>query len=235
MQAGAPDTKDQPWRLVVLPAGLFGLILVLLMVGRAGGFGEPGALAALIEGLPAGPVGLGVTVGVFCLGAYLGAPQFALVAGAVVAFGPGTGAVFAWLATMVSGSTTFWTGRMAGERALRRYGGGRADAVSSLLGRNAFAASALVRNLPTAPFIIVNMTFGVSHARFWPFFFGMALGSIPKIALIAFFGQSVAAALAGSVPLAIGFGALVIGVWFALAVLSRRLMRRHGQDLPPEA
>ena len=63
--------------------------------------------------------------------------------------------------------------------------------------------SAIVRNVPTGPFLLVNMAFGVSNAKFRDYWIGMGLGIIPKIALVAFAGRSLLAALQGNILIAL--------------------------------
>ena len=78
--------------------------------------------------------------------------------------------------------------------------------------RNAFAASAIVRNAPTGPFLVVNMVFGAIGAKFAHYFGGMALGVIPKIALVAFGLQAIQSALEGNLwaALAAAMAALAV-------------------------
>ncbi len=224
------DMDASARRAVIVTLILFAAILALLAFGRSGGFGAfDGAFEALerVSKSPLGPVGL---IAVYVIGAYVGAPQFGLHAGAVLVFGPALGGLYAWSATVCSGTATFWTGRWAGEESVRRYAGPSANRLSAFIGRNAFLASALVRNVPTAPFIIVNMAFGVSRARYWPFIAGLALGSSPKIALVAFAGQSVFAALAGRPLIAAAAALAVAAGLIALASAGARVLRRLSKE-----
>jgi len=136
---------------------------------------------------------------------------------AVVAFGPVNGALYSWVATMVSGTITFWLGRFSGEAAVARFSGRRTARFADFVSRNAFAASLIVRNVPTGPFLIVNMAFGALRANYLAFLGGMAIGSLPKILLVTFAGQSLISAITGSPLLALGLAALAAlifgGLW----------------------
>ena len=57
-----------------------------------------------------------------------------------------------------------------------------------LIGKNGFMASLIVRLVPSAPFIVVNMAAGVTPMKVRDFVAGTAIGIIPKIALTAFAG-----------------------------------------------
>ncbi|MEM9705947.1 MAG: VTT domain-containing protein, partial [Pseudomonadota bacterium] len=50
-------------------------------------------------------------------------------------------------------------------------------------------ASALVRVVPSAPFIVVNSAAGAAQIPIWKYWIGTAIGIIPKIALVATLGS----------------------------------------------
>ncbi len=212
-------------RAVVVTLGLFALVFTILLLGKSGMLGTFEDTKASITALAGGPWGLPALILMFCIAAFVGIPQFGLIAAAVVAFGPWLGFGYAWIATMVSGALTFWLGRLAGEATMRRYAGDTANRLAAFIGRNAFLASALVRNVPTGPFIVVNMAFGVSRARFIHYWAGMAIGVLPKIALVAFAGQSVMAALDGRAWIALLAAGAGGGVWIALMLYARARVR----------
>ena len=221
-------------RAVLVSLGLFALVIAILVMGKYGDFVDLSALQRSVQSYADSPWGLPFLILVFCLSAFIGVPQFALIAGAVAAFGPWQGALYSWIATLVSGALTFWLGRFAGEETFRRYAGNSAQRMSGFVGRNAFAASAIVRNVPTGPFIVVNMGFGVIGASFLAYWGGMALGIIPKIAVVTFLGESLGQAISGNPMIAV-LAALAAGlVWFALMLFARRRIATSGQNVPNE-
>ena len=221
----APDHVPA-WRVWLAPLGLLIGIVAVFMLGRAGmitGLDDALAKAGMLAD---SPWGLPALIGVFCLGAYLGLPQFALIGLAIAAFGPVVGFAYAWLATLCSGTLTFWTGRALGSGIVKRYSGKRLDRIIRLINENAFTASAIVRTIPTGPFLLVNMVFGASGARFVPFLLGLAAGSVPKLALIAFAGESLSAALGGSLWRAVLVGAVTVAIWLAIGMASKRFLTK---------
>ena len=212
------------WRLWFVPLVLLTGIAAVFVLGRAGVITGLDDMLAQAGMLADSPWGLPALIGAFCLGAYLGLPQFALIGVAIVAFGPAAGFAFAWLATLCSGTLTFWTGRALGTRIVKRYSGKRLDRITRLISENAFTASAIVRTIPTGPFLLVNMVFGASGARFLPFLLGLAAGSVPKLALIAFAGESLSAALTGSLWRAVLVGAVTVAIWLGIGMASNRLL-----------
>jgi len=75
----------------------------------------------------------------------------------------------------------------------------------AMVQRNGFVTSFMVRLVPTGPFLLVNMAAGVSRMTLPAFLGGTALGIIPKIAAVAFLGQSLLGALQGQ-PVVFGLG-----------------------------
>lgn len=212
------------WRAVGVTLALFAAVAAVLVLGKTSGFGSVEDLEHWLETLRGSAWGLPAAIAVFCGTAFIGAPQFVLIAACVVAFGPSAGFFYSWIATIVSAALTFWVGRLAGAETLRRYGGETANRLSAFVGKNDLVASIIVRNVPTAPFIIVNMAFGVSRARFGAFLLGCSIGVLPKTALVAFAGGSAIAALAGSPLVAIGAAVAAGALWLIGMLLARRFL-----------
>ena len=231
-QAPPPPATKPIWRLILVPVLICLAILILLVAARSGWFGDLERLAAVPGQFADTPWSLPVSIGVFMVGAFLGIPQFVLIAAAVFAFGPWTGFLWSWISTLCSGTLTFWTGRLVGAEAFQRLAGRRATSLSEFVGENAFFTSAVVRNVPAGPFVLVNMAFGVSHARWLPYLAGIAVGMVPKAAIIAFAGQGLLSALGGSLWLSLLAGAALILLWLAIGIGSRRYLRRKGQNSP---
>lgn len=216
---------------MVLGGVLLAVVLLVFGLGKLGVLPSGEAMTAWMDGMADSPWGLPALIVVFCVAAFLGVPQFALIAAAVAVFGPWAGGAYSWIATMVSGALTFYVGRLTGEQAFRRYAGKTANRLAGFIGRNAFVASAVVRNVPTGPLLLVNMAFGVSHARFLPFWAGMGVGTIPKIILVAFAGRSLLAALSGNPVTAILAALAAVAVYAVIAVWVRQRVRKSGQSV----
>jgi uncharacterized membrane protein YdjX (TVP38/TMEM64 family) len=105
---------------------------------------------------------------------------------------------------------------------VRKYGGETVNRMSKFVGKNDFFASMIVRNVPTAPFIIVNMVFGVSYARYSRFIAGAAIGILPKTAIVAFAGEAVKSSLDGNPLIAALAGLAILAIWVPLMLFARR-------------
>jgi uncharacterized membrane protein YdjX (TVP38/TMEM64 family) len=178
------------WRTIAISFLLFGGVgMVFLFAAPLLGINGEAAVEHWL-GAAHGVWALPVAVSAFAVLAFVGVPQFVLIAAAVVAFGPWTGLAYSWIGTMVSSSIGFWLGRWFGGRLIRDVASEGVGRFMKLIGRNGFMASLIVRLVPAAPFIVVNMAAGVAPMRFRDFLGGTGIGIVPKIALTAFAGNS---------------------------------------------
>ncbi|MEM6946666.1 MAG: VTT domain-containing protein [Pseudomonadota bacterium] len=218
-------------RAVLVSLLLFGLVLSLFVIGRTGTLYDPEAVQRAMAEVAGSWWGLPTLITLFIILAYVGFPQAGLIGVSVFAFGPMLGALYAWIATLCSGAVTFYTGRLVGEATLRKHGGNLANRLSVFIGRNAFMASAIVRNVPTGPFLLVNMIFGATRAKFLPYLAGLAVGASAKILLITFFGASVLQALQGNPVFAALAALAAVATWVAIALYARGQLRSIEQEM----
>jgi uncharacterized membrane protein YdjX (TVP38/TMEM64 family) len=122
----------------------------------------------------------------------------------------------------------FWLGRSAGARTLQMFSSESLDRFMALIARNGFLASLVVRVVPSAPFIVVNMAAGVTPIRVRDFAAGTALGIIPKIALTAFAGKSILHVLTGGGVESLAALAAGLVLWIALGLAARNWLRSRG-------
>ena len=221
----------QAWRTLAVSFVLFGGVGVVFLFGaQVLGFNGEATVERWL-GATSGPWALPAAVGAFALLAFIGVPQFVLIAAAVVAFGAWTGFAYSWIGTMVSSLVGFYLGRFAGARALQTLSGESMTRFMDMVGRNGFLASLIVRLVPSAPFIVVNMAAGVTPMRVFDFAAGTALGIVPKIALTAFAGSSIVQALKGGGVHHIAWLVAMVVVWIAVGWYARRWLKsREGQQ-----
>lgn len=220
--------EAQRWRTLLVVALLFGAVIGMFAFGKSHlALGAEHRLEAWLSGYRVGPWGLVAAIVVFTVSAFIGVPQFILIAACVVAFGPWHGFAYSWIATVASAAVTYWLGRGPTARALDRIAGGASQRLQALVGGNAFFASFIIRNVPSAPFIVVNMAFGAVRASFAAYLAGCALGVLPKTALVAFFGGSFMAAVKGDGVWTSLILAVVGFAWLGLMLGVREIIRRR--------
>ncbi|CAN5163825.1 TVP38/TMEM64 family protein [soil metagenome] len=216
------------WRALAVSFLLFGGVGVVFLFGASLlGLSGPGEVQAWMAAGARGPWALPMAVGAFAGLAFLGVPQFVLIAAAVVAFGPWTGFAYSWIGTMVSSAIGFFLGRRFGAGLLKSYAGKGVNAFIEMVGKNGFLASLVVRLVPSAPFIVVNMAAGVTPMSFWSFAAGTGIGIIPKTGLTAFAGAAAVKGMTGG-----GSGhwwtiAAVAVIWIGSALLAREWLKRR--------
>ncbi len=169
---------------------------------------------------------------IYILASFINIPQWMLHGASVFSFGPWLGSILAWAATMLSASINFWVGNRLGAIRVEKLSGGISKKFLQQIRKNGFWASLIVRIIPTGPFVFVNMAAGVAGIRFAYFFLGTAIGTIPKIILMAGIGESARGAASGSEPvyIAIAVGVALIG--FALLWLLSKYFRNKAQENP---
>ncbi|GAA0869432.1 TVP38/TMEM64 family protein [Brevundimonas basaltis] len=222
------NMEGRRWRAALATALLLGATVALLMIGKSQmGLDAEENLEAWLQGYAGSPWAFAATVILFIAAAFIGAPQFILIAACVVAFGPSLGFFYSWTATVASAGVTYWLGRGPTARLLDRHGGRTLGRLKGFVGKNAFYASFMIRNVPSAPFIVVNMAFGATRASFPAYLLGCALGVLPKTALVAFFGGAVVSAVSGDGVWTSAILAGVAVVWLGLMLGVRELVKRR--------
>ena len=223
------DMDAQAWRMLVVSFLLFGGVgLVFVFGAQVLGFSGEATVEQWLSAAR-GPFALPAAVAAFAALAFVGVPQFVLIAAAVVAFGTWTGFVYSWIGVMVSALVGFYLGRAAGAKALARFSGDGVKRFMDHVGKNGFLASLVVRLVPSAPFIVVNMAAGVTPMRARDFIAGTALGVVPKIALTAFAGASIARMMRGEVGRDVAWLALLVAAWLAAGWAARRWLRSRSR------
>lgn len=220
----------QAWRTLLVSFVLFGGVgMVFLFGAQVLGFDGEATVETWL-GAASGVWSLPVAVVAFAVLAFVGVPQFVLIAAAVVAFGPVAGFTYSWIGTMVSSLVGFYLGRAAGAKVLERFSGEGVRRFMRLVGRNGFFASLIVRLVPSAPFIVVNMAAGVTPMRVAAFTLGTAIGIVPKIVLTAFAGSSIVRLMKGEIGKDALWLVLIAAAWIVIGWVARAWLRSREKE-----
>jgi uncharacterized membrane protein YdjX (TVP38/TMEM64 family) len=221
----------QAWRTLLVSFVLFGGVGLVFVFGAPMlGLNEAATVQDWMKAVP-GPWSLPVAVLAFAALAFVGVPQIMLIAAAVVAFGPMNGFAYSWIGTMVSSLVGFYLGRIAGAKALERFSGEGIRRFVELVGRNGFFASFIVRLVPSAPFIVVNMAAGVTPMRVLDFSLGTALGIVPKIVLTAFAGNAIVRLMKGEIGKDALWLAAIALAWVGIGLVARAWLRKREKEV----
>lgn len=146
------------------------------LVGLAGSFKE-------FAGMPLGLILF------YVAGSLLVVPVSLLHALAGALFPFPAGFLYALLGSLLGAVETYFLGAVLGKDLVRRIGGKRMNRISRKLVHKGWVTVLVVRNLPVAPFSVVNMIAGVSRISFRDFLVGTVLGMTPGILLITIFSK----------------------------------------------
>ncbi len=169
-----------------------------------------------LEGISTLPGAEALFVGVFIVSGFAAVPLSALIVATAAALGPVEGAFVSWVGATASSIVIFAVGRVCGRRAFRDLVGKQGRNVADRIAGQGILAVAILRNLPVAPFTVVNLAAGASPLRFRDFVLGTLIGLIPGIAILTLVGDRLMAALRSPSP---GHLALLAGAILALVVL----------------
>jgi uncharacterized membrane protein YdjX (TVP38/TMEM64 family) len=167
-----------------------------------------------------------LTVGGFVAGGLLLIPVIALILACGLLFGPVLGPIYAMAGCLASAATGFGLGRRLGFRTFQQLAGRRLRAIERGLARRGILSVVLIRKLPLAPFMIVNIAAGTTQLRFRDFLIGTFLGMIVAVLALTTFAQQVGAAVhePGATTIAAAVGLLVLLV--VVSLVAQKLLDR---------
>ena len=210
MQASSVGPRRWPWgrlALLLLYLAVLGLVWMAWRDPAWRVLLSPVMLAEFGRQVLAWPLGPVWVLLAYVVAVALAMPVLALITLGVLIFGPWPGMAYA-LAGMVAGATvTYGLGRLTGAQVLDRLLKGRLQLMSTHLHRRGLWAIVLLRALPVAPFIVVNLGAGALRVRLRDYVLGTFLGLLPGTVLISLFMRQVQRAVRTATP----------GAWLALA------------------
>jgi uncharacterized membrane protein YdjX (TVP38/TMEM64 family) len=128
---------------------------------------------------------------------------------------------------VLAAAVNFGVGRCLPEQALQQWFGGWVARVNSALRRGGIISVMIVRNVPVAPFSVVNILAGAARIRWRDFLLGTLLGMLPGIAALTLLGDRLRGVFQNPGWTNVGLLLLAIAIWIGIAlglqVLSNRL------------
>lgn len=217
--------KPVPQRLIGL--GLLALVLGLLAVAwRATPLKDAVNLTSLVnlaeqlQSMPFTPV---IAVVCFALAGSLLVPVILLIAVTGIVFGPFYGALYAIAGSVLSAAIAYGLGVWIGRETVRELLGARINRLSRRIAKRGILAVMVVRVLPVAPFMVVNVVAGASHIGLRDFLIGTLFGMTPGIVLTVTFSHHLAEAArrptAGTIAVLVLVGLVLIAVALGLQKL----------------
>jgi phosphatidylserine/phosphatidylglycerophosphate/cardiolipin synthase-like enzyme/uncharacterized membrane protein YdjX (TVP38/TMEM64 family) len=131
---------------------------------------------------------LGV-LGAYVVGGLIMVPITLLVGVTAMVFSPTWGALYALSGCLLNAWATYLIGSRLGKQTIRKLAGQRLNRLSRRMAKQGILTVAIIRNIPVAPFTIVNMIAGASHIRLKDYLVGTAIGMLPGILVITVFAD----------------------------------------------
>ena len=177
-------------------------------------------------------IGALIGSGGIVLGSFLFLPMLALFAANDVVFGPLWGSAFSFIGIFVAGSIHFALGRVLHQQIVNKI---RAPIIVVL--RRKFSKAgpwpiAILRILPVAPFVIINMAAGALKIRLIDFTAGNLMGSAVPIIAIAIFDYQVGQIAKTPNLKSFILSVLIIGTVILLIARARKLIQRNSKNQP---
>ena len=228
-----PEEARQPVSRRLIGLGALALLLGLLAVawrttplGDAVNIASLEAAARTLDAMPFTPL---IAVAAFALAGALMVPVTLLIAVTGIVFGPVHGALYAIAGSTLSAALSYGLGWWAGRDAVRSLLGTRITRLSKRIARRGILAVMVIRVLPVAPFVVINVVAGASHISLRDFLIGTVLGMAPGIVLTVTFVHHLAEAVRRPSLGAVAVVALVALLLIATALgLQKLFAAREG-------
>jgi phospholipase D1/2 len=210
------------------------IAIVLLAVGMlafwryspVGEWSDPDRLGELLDRISesawAGPI----VVGAFLVGSFIVFPVTALIAATGVALGPTNGLIWASIGSLTGAVVTYGLGRMLPARTLDSWIGPWIRRMGKRCERGGIVSVMVARNIPIAPFTLVNIVSGAANIPFRDYMIGTCLGMGPMIAALTVLGDRLRDAWQAPTATNAALLAFAILVWIVIAMSLQFLSNR---------
>jgi len=188
-------------------------------------------LAAWARQIRSSPLSFLEVIGAYVLGGLIMIPIFLLIGVTAMVYSPIWGALYALSGCVLSAWVTYLIGSGLGKQMVRKLIGQKLNRLSCQMAKKGILTVVIIRNIPLAPFTIVNMIAGASHIKLKDYLIGTALGMLPGILVITLFADRLLHSVQNpgwinSLIVAALAAAMIFGSWWIKKRLSGR--RRNG-------
>ena len=223
------NNNDRMRRALIRLGGLCLLAAVVLAFWRYSPLGElsdPNRLGVLLDDLSASPWAGPLVVSGFLVGSFLVFPVTAMIAATGIALGPTSGLLWASVGSLFGATVNYGIARMLPERTIENWAGPWIGKMGERFERGGIVPVMVARNVPIAPFTLINMVAGGARIPYRDFMIGTVLGMGPIIAVLTILGDRLRGAWESPTTLNISLLGLAILVWFVLALSLQSLSNR---------
>lgn len=130
-------------------------------------------------------------LGCFTLAGLIGLPINLLLVAATVALGPVFAFCCGFVGSLLSAVLAFGLGERFGKPLIRKLSHKDVDALCRRLGDCGIFSVALIRLVPVAPFVVINLVAGFSQLRWQPYLLGSCVGMAPGMLTVVWITHQV--------------------------------------------
>ena len=132
-----------------------------------------------------------VAIGVVAVGGLIGIPVTLLILAVMLVFGALVGTGYSLVGALISTYLAFLIGRHLGSDLLNRIAGKKLEQIRKQVKRKGIWTIAILRMVPIAPFIVINLVAGASRIPLRDFLFGTFVGMLPGTIILALVSDGV--------------------------------------------
>ena len=153
-------------------------------------------------------------------------PRWLITLAAVAIFGPWAAFLYAEVGVVLAALCGYVTGKLVSRDTVRHMAGPRINRLTQLLRRRGLIAVTMVRLVPIAPFMVVNVVMGATRIRSRDFVIGTVLGMLPGMLATTVLGDQLTAAIANPTQANFWIAAVAVLALATVAYASQRWLRR---------
>jgi uncharacterized membrane protein YdjX (TVP38/TMEM64 family) len=146
-------------------------------------------MAAWAGDIRSHPMSFPIVMAVYVAGGFLMVPITLLVGVTAMVYDPVWAVLYALSGCLLSALATFLAGAGLGKQMVRKVAGKKLNHISRQMAKKGILTVAVIRNIPVAPFTIINLIAGASHIRLKDYLLGTVLGMTPGILAITIFAD----------------------------------------------
>jgi len=153
-------------------------------------------------------------------------PRWLITLAAVAIFGPWAAFLYGQLGALVAALCGYATGRLVSRDRVRHMAGPRINRLTQLLRRRGLIAVTMVRLVPIAPFMVVNVVMGATRIRLHHFIIGTLIGMLPGMLAATVLGDQLTTAISDPASANLWIAVATVVVLGTVAYFSQRWLRR---------
>ena len=157
-------------------------------------------------------------------------PRWLITLAAVAIFGPWPAFVYAELGVLLAALLGYVAGRLVRLNTVRHMADPRLNQLKRLLRRRGLVAVTVVRLVPVAPFIVVNVAMGAMRIRLDHYLIGTVLGMLPGMLATTVLGDQLTEMISEPTRANVWIATAAVLAIATIAFAGQRWLRRHSQQ-----